>query len=101
MDAELAKIEEWMERFTKEKHEADDAESRHKNLTAGLVKEKAVDVGIGRAKEEVMSDPTWLASQVEVNRLNARATWAKYKMEQAIREWETARSVYAATRRVT
>ena len=101
MDSELDKAEAALERYIKAKHEADDAETHHKHLTAAKIKAYSNEGGVTKAKEIVFATDEWLDSQIGVNKLKAIEAYRKGQLEAAIRRFEAARSEYAATRRVT
>lgn len=98
MEQELNQIEDLIASWEKAKKKADIAATRHKHLTAAEV--SVMDESITRAKELVTASEDWYKRQLVVDELHIASMVAKERLEQAIRRWETARSVYSATRKV-
>lgn len=102
MDSYLDKAEEALKVFIKAKHEADDAETRFKHMTAAKIKAYHNSAGsFAKAEKEVLASDEWVDGQIEVNKLKAVEAYRKGQLEAAIRRYEAARSEYSATKRVT
>ena len=100
MDTALEACEDALKKWCRAKLDADNAESRHKHMTAAKIKAYTNEGGVTKAKEIVFSSDEWLESQIEVNDLMVNAAFFKGQLDQAIRVFEAARSEYSATKRV-
>lgn len=100
MDAELDAADLALDHWMEMQRIADLASSKHKHQTAAQVGILAGEQGITKAKEIVYGTDEWLSRQMFCDKAAIEAQGAKMKFEQAVRRWETARSTYAAGRRV-
>lgn len=101
MRDELDKADELLDAWIAQKRVADNAATKHKNLTAAQIKVIADKEGIGKAREFVIASDEWLKRQIFVDGAAIDAQAAKERFDQAIRRYEASRSEYAALRKVS
>jgi len=100
VDAELDKADLALDEWMKQQLIADTASTRHKHQTAAQIKLIADEQGVTKAKEAVIASDQWFERQVFCDEAAIKAQGLKMRFEQAIRRWETARSLFSAGRKV-
>lgn len=98
MEQELDNIDSLMDLFAHAEGLAKAATTKHKHMTAAEI--KVSKDSVTKARECAPAETAWFERQTSCDELTIAAQVAKMKLDQAIRRWETARSVYSATRKV-
>ena len=100
MDDRLNAADNSLDAWEKAQEVADERATEHKHKTSAQIDSYAVSMGIGKAKEHVQGMEEWYQRQREVDSTGIKAHFARMRYEQAIRRWETERSLFSAGKRV-